>query len=207
MLPDPESGDLIAFFYTRDVNDEILRTKLSECLINRSCLWAALYETGTKTIFVKQGAGFIEMSFAEAVEHCVNDMVDAASVEEFRSVGNVEKVNQQVAEKGEYIFFFSGKPVREDLPGKPKTRIKADAFYLDEAKDTIVFLLSDVTEVFEQESESRELLARALRIAESANHGKETFGYRSPEMRTEACLRDSRRDGNRGRFVFFGMLP
>lgn len=185
VLPDPESGDLIAFFYTRDVNDEILRTKLSECLINRSCLWAALYETGTKTIFVKQGAGFIEMSFAEAVEHCVNDMVDAASVEEFRSVGNVEKVNQQVAEKGEYIFFFSGKPVREDLPGKPKTRIKADAFYLDEAKDTIVFLLSDVTEVFEQESESRELLARALRIAESANHAKTDFLSRiSHDIRT-----------------------
>jgi two-component system sensor histidine kinase/response regulator len=63
--------------------------------------------------------------------------------------------------------------------------MKNDIFYLDDHRDRIIYLLSDVTEVFEQERESREKLEMALAAAEQASVAKTEFLSRmSHEIRT-----------------------
>jgi signal transduction histidine kinase/CheY-like chemotaxis protein len=63
--------------------------------------------------------------------------------------------------------------------------MKNDIFYLDENRDIIVYLLADVTEIFEQERQSRGRLETALTAAEQASVAKTEFLSRmSHEIRT-----------------------
>jgi signal transduction histidine kinase/CheY-like chemotaxis protein len=63
--------------------------------------------------------------------------------------------------------------------------MKNDIFYLDSHHNVVVFLLSDVTAIFEQERESRERLKTALLAANQASSAKTNFLSRmSHEIRT-----------------------
>ncbi|MFA6775963.1 MAG: response regulator, partial [Sphaerochaetaceae bacterium] len=193
VLPDPDTGDFIAFFYTRDVNDEVLGKQLAQSLINRNYLWAGLYDVSTGKSYVRHGAAFQGMTYEEFISSCMGKTVAPLSEAMFRERSRIEIIRSALGKDGEYYFFYQGKT--ESEVGNGVRWLKGDAFYLDATKQNIVFLVSDVTEVFEQERKARDKLSFALKEAETANRAKIEFLSRiSHDIRTPMNIITSKTD-------------
>ena len=74
-----------------------------------------------------------------------------------------------------YTVYNRRRQAAVHLSGKPLRRMKHDVLYLDACRDTLVFLLTDVTAIFEQEREARERLETALLAAQQASSAKSNF--------------------------------
>ena len=190
VLPDPETGDLLAFFYTSDVNSEILLQKLSGTIIDKNYECVSYWDLTTDAFTVVSGKdpalraldGFAYRDVISAAAESYVDMADAGSYLDSLAP---ETVLARLEESADYTVYNLRRETLTSLPGCPHRRMKNDIFYLDEHREVIVFLLSDVTEIFEQERENREKLAQALAAAEQASVAKTEFLSRmSHEIRT-----------------------
>jgi len=123
------------------------------------------------------------ISYPDAVESVIKLRVDAEDAEETRENFRLERIEEKLRESDIYTFFYREK--RSGDSAAVQKRMKEDIYYLDEYKDVLVFLLTDVTEIFEQESETRERMASALAAANQASAAKSSFLSRvSHEIRT-----------------------
>jgi len=190
MLPEPESGDLIAFFYTSDINEQVINEKISERIISTNYVTVAYCDLQTKKMFVKSttdknGTDFNGLLYGEAIEMiCKNDIM-ASESEQCMQKLELEKVKDELEANPVYTVYYTRNEYSEKLEGKPLRKFKTDIFYLDTHKDILVMLLTDVTAIFEQERENREKMAQALAAAEQASVAKTEFLSRmSHEIRT-----------------------
>lgn len=190
VLPDPDSGDLIAFFHTKDNTDDVISKKISRQIMAGYYETVAYYSTYSEKAFIKS-----------AHDSCVKEL-DGLRYQEF--IGQLAKQYVLPEEKATYIknlsienilfelesktiysFTYTRKQKDESYASKPNRRIKIEIFYLDANKDFVVFVLSDVTAIFEQERDNHEKMAAALVAAEQASVAKTEFLSRmSHEIRT-----------------------
>ena len=190
VLPDPETGNLIAFFYTSDVSREVLLEKLSARIIEKNYECVSIWDLHTDCFTVVSGTDPALLAldghrYSEVIEGAAAGYVDPADAQSYRSSLAPETVLAQLADGQSYSVYNLRRETLSALPGCPHRRMKNDVFYLDEHRDLVVFLLSDVTEIFEQERENREKLAHALAAAEQASVAKTEFLSRmSHEIRT-----------------------
>ena len=190
VLTDPSSGHLVAFYYTKDINDEVIRdlvsTEITEknyacvsCLDLQSEVFTVISGTDD-SIFLLNG-----MKYAKALNEAAAEYVADDDKEKYLRALEIEKIKAALAEKHFYTVYNHRRQTADHLPGNPRICMKNDIFYLDEHQDVIVFLLSDVTSIFEQERENRERLETALAAAEQASVAKTNFLSRmSHEIRT-----------------------
>lgn len=190
VLPDPDSGDLITFFYTKDINTSILHEKLFLKLSTTNYDTISLYDLQDGKITIKttcneQNKNLDGIPYTETVERAVSHLADTEDADSVRQQFSPEALRSALATNDVLTVYFSLKTRNHALTGQPQKRIKTDIFYLDEHQDIIVFLLSDVTEIFEQERDNREKLSAALAAAELASVAKTEFLSRmSHEIRT-----------------------
>ena len=185
VLPDPDTGDQIAFFYTRDVHSRRLYQQTSDHILNQNYFAISFYDSATE-LFYSHYAGDTPDSLekGEKMEDAIRRAMDGLGGVRDRAEAeqqlSLETIRERLAEKPVYSFYFE--TGTEDGPAR---RLKNEAFYLDDEKSVIVLLLSDVTEIFEQERENRERLTQALQAAEQASVAKTEFLSRmSHEIRT-----------------------
>ena len=189
-LPDPASGDLYAFFYTSDIHTEVIREKTSARILERNYDTLSWYDTQSGQLYVvdpsdPSGKPISGGPYAEALEARALTVLAEEGVADIRERLSLKTVMSRLEDKPAYTLYFTLKERRTDLPGRPRRRMLYDIFYLDDYRDAILFLLTDVTDIFEQERKHREKLARALQVAEAANEAKSSFLSRiSHDIRT-----------------------
>ncbi|MCH4157524.1 MAG: response regulator [Acidaminococcaceae bacterium] len=189
VLKDPESQDYIAFYYTQDINDSVMQERIFRKLIERNYVTLSFYDLQSRTLYVKSTgdarmASYNGVSYEEALEDALKRVVPSTQ-ETARQDYAMDTIKAVLEKQGEYTAYFTNDERVENLPGKPFRKMKSIAFYLDEHRDVIVFVVSDVTGIVEQEREQREKLSDALIAAEQASVAKTEFLSRmSHEIRT-----------------------
>jgi two-component system sensor histidine kinase/response regulator len=190
VLPDPGSGDMIAFFYTKDIHEEAIARQIDARILGINYESVSFYDLQSGLLFVRTtgnpaDAALNGTPFADAVEIAVEQSVAEEEQNAMRMGFELETIRAALKERPVYTLYYTKKAHSQSLPGNPHCRMKNDIFYLDEHEDVIVFLLTDVTDVLEQERESREKLEMALAAAEQASVAKTEFLSRmSHEIRT-----------------------
>lgn len=194
VLPDPDSGDILAFYYTSDINDRVIYRKITGQILEKRYKNLAYYDFNSKLIYCSNNLKAEQLQFNG---HKYNEVLDTfllyqASVDEKKKVKRSLQINRVVKEleKNEtYSVFFLTNQHSNEIKGNPLITMKLELFYLDENKDVIVFLQSDVTEIFEQERITRKKMAKALRDAQSSSLAKSEFVSRiSHDIRTPISI-------------------
>ena len=191
VLHDPETGDVIAFFYTKNINDEVVNKKIMARILGLNYESVSFCDLQTRRLFVKTtgdltaDSSFSGLPYDEALEAAAARMDDQEKACDFKDKLRLEKILAELDKAPVYTVYSAWNERREDLPGCPHKQMKNDVFYLDEHRDVVVFLLTDVTDIFEHERENRERMSDALTAARQASEAKSSFLSRmSHEIRT-----------------------
>ena len=190
VVPDPENGDLIAFYYTSDINDEVIHEKISDRIFGKNYesvssldLYSGIFSVITGTD--ESLRSLSGLRYPDTLREAARRFVSEEDAERYARELSLDAITAALEKNHFYTVYNSRSQALEQLPGKPLRRMKNDIFYLDERRDMLVFLLSDVTEIYEQERESRDKLETALAAAKQASLAKSTFLSRmSHEIRT-----------------------
>ena len=190
VLPDPTTGDLIAFFYTQDINDEVINEKISAQINRRNYETISFLDLQTGKLFVKtskdpSNTAFQGTAYQEVIDTAITKLDKSEDESELRQKLDISAIKADLEKNPSHIIYYTRTDRREDLPSRPHCKIKCDIFYLDENKDILVYLFSDVTEIFEQDQENKEKMEAALIAAKQASSAKSNFLSRmSHEIRT-----------------------
>ena len=181
----PETGDVIVFFYTLDVTEQ----KLQEQLLNRIAqmdydiiteidLLRGDYRLVAYDNDWRQSIPF-QGDFQKEVRRTAELYMDEAARTEFVSKLNFDYMRQQLAAHDSYTFVL-------ELQEKNGVRVKKfQVFYVNQAMNRVCLIRTDVTDIVLQEQKQKEELASALVAAEQANAAKSDFLSRmSHEIRT-----------------------
>lgn len=182
----PETGDVIVFFYTFDITEQ----KLQEMLLNK--IAELDYDIITeidltadrhRTISFKNHQGNIipqSGRFQESIRLIADRFMDGNAKEEYLSRLDYDYMKRELEDKDSYSFVLEMKNEQEELLVK---RFKV--FYIDRDLGRVCMARTDVTEVVRKEQRQKEQLASALVAAEQANAAKTDFLSRmSHEIRT-----------------------
>jgi two-component system sensor histidine kinase/response regulator len=187
VLPDPETGDMLAFFYTRDVTDEVILQEMNQRIVEINYLSVAVCDLQTGKLLVKSAktpvdAALLNVRYEDALNAEAEETENSAVFLENLSL---QKITGELERSPVYSNYYVKRATRADLPGNPRQQVKNDVFYLDENRDVLVFLLTDVTEIFQQDRKNREQMQAALAAAKQASAAKSNFLSRmSHEIRT-----------------------
>jgi PAS domain S-box-containing protein len=189
LMADPVTGDVLAYFYTSDINDAMIYRRITAGIIEKNFDNVSYLDLGTQTLYRTQSAEnrqtFTSQPYREAVESALSDFVSSDETDAVRKQYNIANMRNRLQDAPVCSIFYKTRQRAENLPGKPFRRMKSDFYYLDEHQDIIVILQSDVTQVFEQDRAQREKAEAAMHEAESANSAKTEFLSRmSHDMRT-----------------------
>ena len=188
-LVNPETGDRLVFFSTRDVTGQVAESLLAERIVKMHYVAVYLCDLQTELLYAKKPAdgrsadpAGVPYGDALRLTHAALDPDQAVT---FREKLSLARVVQELADHPVYTVYYETPETRADLPGSPRRRMKIDSFYLDANKDMLVYLLTDVTDILEQERENREKMETALAAANLASAAKSSFLSRmSHEIRT-----------------------
>jgi len=186
ILPDPATGDLIAFYYTTDINDEVINEKIAGWITERNYESVAFCDLQTEQLYIKMTRNPGDATFEKRpYEQTARETAErSAEPEKLLEKLRLPNLFAELEKAPVYTLYYTRGETRGELPGAPH-RIKNDVFYLDEHRDILVFLLSDVTEIFEQDRENKEQMVAALAAAKQASAAKSNFLSRmSHEIRT-----------------------
>ena len=190
VLPDPDSGDLIAFFYTSDIHADVVRELITGEVFERNYACVSCLDLRSGVFSVVSGTdrevlSLNGMQYADALRTAAGRFIAEEDAAHYAQSLRRDAILAALADRRFYTVYNRRREAAEELPGRPPRRMKNDIFYLDGHHDTLVFLLSDVTAIFEQERESRERLETALLAARQASSAKSNFLSRmSHEIRT-----------------------
>ena len=189
LTQDPDTGDILAGFYTSNINERMIYRKITEVIIGRDFETVMYCDLATQKVYLKNAdvsseRFFTPLTYAQALETAVRQIVpeEASAAREKLSIRNLLS---ELAKTGVYSLFFTCVKREESLPDKPLRHIKYDISYLDGDRDILVLLQSDVTAVYEQEQSRLRQMQSALNAAERANESKSAFlSSMSHDMRT-----------------------
>jgi len=187
VMPDPDSGDLIAFYYTMDVNDQVINEMINSQIISEDYLAVSYLNLTTGILKNRETpwlAGYLESmtSLDGALTMLKARLSDQPENEGVLEKLSLDNIVAELKKSEEYIVFYSIEPGEN---GSNVRHIKHEMYYLDDHKDVIVFLLTDVTDVVKRDQENKERMSAALVAAEQASAAKSNFLSRmSHEIRT-----------------------
>jgi signal transduction histidine kinase len=189
LMSDPVTGDVLAYFYTSDINDTMIYRRITAGIIEKHFDNVSYLDPETQTLYrtegTENGKTFSPRPYREAVEFALSNFVSSEEADAVRKQYDIANLSVQLQKTPVYSILYKTRQRAEALPGRPFRRMKSDLYYLDERRDIIVILQSDVTQVFEQERIQRENAEAAMRAAEAANIAKSEFLSRmSHDMRT-----------------------
>ena len=181
----PESGDVIAFFYTLDVTEQRMLERMLERVssLDYDVITEIDLTSGTYRLAVC-GREWnptipLEGNFQEEIRRVAERCMDEAEQREFLEKLDPAYMRRELARQSSYTFVL-------ELQQNGGRRVKRfQIFYIGEELGRVCMTRADVTNIVRQEQQQKEALAAALAAAEQANAAKTDFLSRmSHEIRT-----------------------
>jgi len=163
MLKDPETEDIVGIFYSQDITTEKRQSEIFDIVTNREYDYVALlypdvsriefYSLNPKLlkkyheVFGRPGALY---DFDSTRRFAADTWIDAGDRESYLEASKVSAVEAELDQKGNCEI-----SVRGHYTGHPDEYMcrKIQHYYLDERKDTILIIQSDVTAAYMQQQE------------------------------------------------------
>ncbi|MCJ7856990.1 response regulator [Lachnospiraceae bacterium NSJ-143] len=182
----PESGDIVIFFYTADLTEQ----KLQELLLNKiasldydnimevnaakDTYQVISFDNNNNCLLPKEGY------FQKEIHWAADNMMSAEAKREYLKNLSYEYMKQELAQNDSYGFII------EMRNAENEERVKRfKVFYISKELKRVCVARTDVTDIVRQEQRQKEELAAALVAAEQANAAKTDFLSRmSHEIRT-----------------------
>ena len=182
----PETGDVIAFFYTKDITEEKLQEQLLDTIavLDYDTIVELDMTKGRRRIInFKPGMTntvSVKGEYLEALHDMADRCMDEAAREEYLAKMDFGYMKKQLENHDSYSFVIE---LKED---DGTVRVKRyQAFYISKELERVCVTRTDVTDVARREQRQKEELASALIAAEQANAAKSDFLSRmSHEIRT-----------------------
>ena len=182
----PETAEIIAFTYSRNITREKVLTNILECIMSFD--YDEIFSVDSingQISLVTTGRYVMDEQMQEGYyEDEIKNLIERASTEadaiRLRKALKMEKILQSLDVEPVYITEVS-------LRSKNgKARLKQLRFiYLNETLGTLLFTITDIDEMVKAEKQKQEELEKALQIAEEANTTKMRFlANMSHEIRT-----------------------
>ncbi|MEG2381807.1 MAG: ATP-binding protein, partial [Oscillospiraceae bacterium] len=172
----PNSSDIIAFIYTYNIHDEKVLKDIVTHAINKvyDLIMYIDVENQIFTIYredLSEPTVFLNSDDAAHELAPKNAKIEGAiDSEEVLSKVSLATIQRELENNDAYIFSIKIK----DDNGKSSVK-RMHYSYLNEQKEVIILIRSDITDVYKQEKIQKEMILQALASAEQANKAKSTF--------------------------------
>ena len=187
-LNDPDTGDVLAFYFTKDINDQKILKEITARIITNSYLTAAYVDTVTEKVYrisADSDAGKISPENDTYYEICrkyISEYVMKEEREKSLKKFSLSNINDHLSESQIYTFFYRH---IDDRDSGLFRKMQINASYYDAEKRYLILSRSDVTEQYEQEQQQKETLKKSAERAKKANAAKSDFLSRmSHDIRT-----------------------
>ncbi|BDF33917.1 hypothetical protein CE91St62_19820 [Lachnospiraceae bacterium] len=181
----PETGDVMMFFYTQDITEQRLQEQLLKKITKLD------YDIITEIDITTSGyrlVGFsdewdqsipLQGDFQQQIREVAGRCMEEDAEKEFLEKLDYTYMKERLANQNSYTFILELKEARG-------IRVKRfQVFFINEDLGRVCMTRADVTDVVRQEQKQKEELAGALVAAEQANAAKSDFLSRmSHEIRT-----------------------
>ena len=182
----PDSGDIVAFFYTTDVTEQKLREQLLHQIARldyEMLTEVDIYHDTYRVISLEHGKEMTvrqKGNFQKAARELAERYVEEEVRKEYLEKLDYTYIKEQLEKAPVYSF------VVEEHDSQGERRVKRlQLFYVEKAMGIVCIALSDVTGVVRKEQRQKEELASALVAAKQASAAKSDFLSRmSHEIRT-----------------------
>ncbi|WP_129701612.1 response regulator [Anaerostipes caccae] len=182
----PESGEIIAFFYTKDITEP----KIQELLLHEIAaldydliLEIDVHRGSHRIISLESGRDYrvlVNGTFQDAVQETASCCMEGESAEEYLQKLNLSYMKKQLEEHNSYNFSAE----RREDDGTVRVK-RYQVFYISKELGRACVVRTDVTDVVQREQKQKQELSAALTAAEQANAAKSDFLSRmSHEIRT-----------------------
>ena len=194
LLRNPSTGDVIAFFYSSDVNNRMIYNKLAIQLLMQGYRSFSYYDVSSGKFFVnsdpaEKGAEFTECPYEETIMDEIDCCVISSEKNEVQKKYAIENIFSKLTSVKIYEIYYTCNERDRSITGYPYKKRKCDIFYLDAGRDIIVFAYSDVTGICEQERAKREKMSREMQALAAAGNAKTEFVARiSHDIRTPISI-------------------
>ena len=182
----PETAEIIAFCYSRDITHEKVLTGILECImsfdydeiftVDSTNGRISLVATGRYVMDEQVEGGLYE----QEVDNLISRIRSESDAKRIESELKIENILENLQKEPVYITEVAM------LSKNGKSRLKQLRFiYLNETMGTLLFTIIDIDDMVQAEKQKQEELENALQVAEEANDTKMRFlANMSHEIRT-----------------------
>lgn len=182
----PETGDIIVFFYTFDITEQKVQEQLikqiTELDYDIIVEVDILQDTHHVISFDHRQTNVIPLRgrFQESIHEVARKYMSETAAEDYLDKLSYAYIQDHLAQQDNYVFIVEMMDTQQQLRLK-----RFQIFYINKQLGRIGMTRTDVTDVIRQEQRQKEELAAALVAAEQANAAKSDFLSRmSHEIRT-----------------------
>ena len=190
ILSNPITSEIMEFVYIQDVTEKhTIKSIMDKCIHTEyDCIGLINTINGQSMIFNYRNT-YDEMKirkknlFADEIDTFINNNIGEEERETARKEYALDNIKKQLKKNDNYYFYHN---ITSNIE-KGVRRKKIHFQYLDSAvnKNEILFMVTDVTDIYEKERKNSERLAKALEEAKQAAKAKSEFLARmSHEIRT-----------------------
>jgi len=190
LLPNPVDGDILAFYYTTDINEQKLRQNVLSCVIDTSFENVSYLDLHTNILTRIMACSDTSIqppersTYSETCSQFISWYIYPEDRERCRRAFQIDTLKSQLeTTEAQYIYFRiidTAKPVQQQI-----RYMKLMVCYLNKDRRYLVLNRTDITEQYKKEIRQSELLEVALKRANSANSAKSDFLARmSHDIRT-----------------------
>lgn len=191
LMSEPSTGDLLAFYYTRDISDQKKTEQIAKLTLEKNCDYVALLNVAKRTIrfrnvssrkSVEQDGWKVdvdndyEVKRKTAISRFDLDKSDSRLAEQT----TIENIVMNLGKSDEYSVTYD-----RNRPDGAVHRKQVRYRWLDETRTEILIVQTDITAAYVREQEHTRRLQDALDAAEQANLAQQMFlSNMSHDMRT-----------------------
>jgi len=189
LMAEPSTGDILAFYYTRDISMQKKTEQITKLTLEKSCDYVALLNVAKRTLKFwsisqteAEYGGDWDVEAENDYDECTRSALgryisDAGQVTGLLSVENLVA---NLTTSDEYSVTYD-----RNSPSGAVSRKQVQYRFLDDTRSEILVVQTDITAAYIKEQERTRQLQEALAAAEKANSAKTEFISRiSHDIRT-----------------------